>query len=315
MGPLSPVFIVGNARSGTTLMAALLDRHSKISVAPETYFMLIRGIFRAGSRDKRMQNAEITAFLDQGNIRRLRLDKKQYYGRLERTALEPRDVVGAALRQYAFQQGKARGAEKSPVHLRYVREILEMFPDCRIICMVRDGRDVVLSMQKVPSIAKSSGTRKCCHNWNYSSKLAIRFSKEYRKSFMLVKFEDLVSRTEHFVRKVDRFVGAKFEPGQLDHRRVSRVAFKSHMKKADSAIDASRAQSWMTEASPGEIWRMNSIMRPWLVKLGYPGVRSGRRAGLQDAVSHALLDPFFSLSTFGPFRSLYRTFVRGFEPR
>ncbi len=36
MTPISPIFIVGMDRSGTTLMSVLVDAYPRIAVAPET---------------------------------------------------------------------------------------------------------------------------------------------------------------------------------------------------------------------------------------------------------------------------------------
>jgi len=39
LADFQPVFIVGCERSGTTLLASLLDRHSELAVTPETHFI------------------------------------------------------------------------------------------------------------------------------------------------------------------------------------------------------------------------------------------------------------------------------------
>ena len=56
---LSPFFIVGFSRSGTTLLARLLDNHSKVCVTPETRYC--RGVFPCGQVDGRPRNHEFIA--------------------------------------------------------------------------------------------------------------------------------------------------------------------------------------------------------------------------------------------------------------
>ncbi|NIP24402.1 hypothetical protein GWN49_04255, partial [Candidatus Bathyarchaeota archaeon] len=51
-----PFFIVGFSRSGTTLLASLLNRHSRICVTPETRFC--RGVMPCGRPDRRARSHE-----------------------------------------------------------------------------------------------------------------------------------------------------------------------------------------------------------------------------------------------------------------
>jgi hypothetical protein len=55
-------------------------------------------------------------------------------------------VLGTVLSIIAQRQGKPIPVEKTPGHLKSVPLILDWFPEARVVCMVRDGRDVTLSL-------------------------------------------------------------------------------------------------------------------------------------------------------------------------
>ena len=57
---------------------------------------------------------------------------------------------GLAVAYAAHAAGKARWVEKSPIHLLYLREVRRAFPRAPIVRIVRDPRDVALSLERVP---------------------------------------------------------------------------------------------------------------------------------------------------------------------
>ena len=110
-----PPFIVGVARSGTTLLRLMLDAHPELAIPPETHFVprLIKLV------DGGAGPGEVATFLaghprwgDYG------LDAAELERRLD--ALEPFDA-GSALRAfyglYAEGQGKPRWGDKSPPYV------------------------------------------------------------------------------------------------------------------------------------------------------------------------------------------------------
>jgi hypothetical protein len=71
------------------------------------------------------------------------LDKEQVLARI--VSPDFSGVVEAVLKAWADSQGKQRWGEKTPQHVYYWREILECFPQGKIVHIVRDGRDVAAS--------------------------------------------------------------------------------------------------------------------------------------------------------------------------
>ncbi|NQZ13992.1 MAG: sulfotransferase [Alphaproteobacteria bacterium] len=81
-----------------------------------------------------------------------------------------------------------RIVEKTPRHVRYMGRVFRIFPDAKIIAMVRDGRDVVCSMKKRQVPIEKSVNRwlvDCAHIEKYKS----------NPSVYLLKYEDLVTDT------------------------------------------------------------------------------------------------------------------------
>jgi Sulfotransferase family len=130
--PIFP-FVVGCSRSGTTLLRAMLDAHPLLAVPPESHFALAP------------------------NLRSLRgaLRRERWFALWEIEAPDLRglgvaDAIRALFAAYAAKQGKPRYADKTPHYVSHLPLLAERFDEARFVHVVRDGRDVALSLREVP---------------------------------------------------------------------------------------------------------------------------------------------------------------------
>jgi len=114
------VFIVGSPRSGTTVLGEILDRHAEISQWYEPYFIWDRH-FRDAKDDAR--NAEDATPVVQSQIIRSFLT-------------------------YQKKTGSSIIVDKSPRNSLKIPFIRKIFPAAKFIHIIRDGRDVTLSIHK-----------------------------------------------------------------------------------------------------------------------------------------------------------------------
>jgi len=118
-----PIFIVGCQRSGTTLVRLMLDSHPHICCGPETRFL-----------------ADLAKVTRQ-NWKRMShfgFDKAYWHRSMAR-------FFAGIQQDYAASKGKVRWADKTPRYALVLDFIDQLFPDCQVVHVVRDGRDVVAS--------------------------------------------------------------------------------------------------------------------------------------------------------------------------
>jgi hypothetical protein len=174
--PFRPVFIVGCERSGTTLLAVLLDRHSQLAITPETHFFL-RMIGRprpANCRDLTTHEQFLNQLFSNDRMKDLALDRAAVTARFQTRPATAPALFQCILEEYAAMHGKPRAGEKTPLHIWYVPQIIEWFPDAKIIGIVRDGRDVVRSMLAAPWTTDKR-LRPHCLNWIHAVRAAPAF--------------------------------------------------------------------------------------------------------------------------------------------
>lgn len=294
----SPIFVVGVPRSGTTLLSSVLNRHSNISIPPETQFFT--EYLPDDWRNTPVDDSAIDALLTHHRMSDLELDKKELINHMHTSAPCFPELLQGVLECYASKHGKKRAGEKSPNHLSYVPLILDWFPDAKIICIVRDGRDVSQSLMNAPwahnSLIRHSLT------WRDQMIFTQSLSRKYGKSLYILKYESLLLQPTSEIQGVCDFIEESFEEGMLDSSQSETVpgwelAWK---QQAMSSIDASKVSRWNKECSSKDLLYMDCIMRDQLHRWGY------EKTTLAASFFHRLVAQARILPFRRPFRDLFR---------
>jgi hypothetical protein len=148
------VFVVGCGRSGTTLLRLMLDAHPDLAIPPESHFLsrfgraLDRYEVPGGGADRERLAADV---LRTRTFAAWGVPEGDVLARV-RALSEPAsfaDVIDAVYTAYAEPRGASRWGDKTP---RYVLDIPlfdRLFPGSRFVHIVRDGRDVAMSLRSV----------------------------------------------------------------------------------------------------------------------------------------------------------------------
>jgi hypothetical protein len=133
--PREKFFIYGHARSGTTLLTRLIRLHPEVHCNYQAHFFsrppLLRSLVSA---------PEVGEWLS-------RRSNRWNHGR-DLSPLMLRAAADFILEREALQEGKRIVGDKSPNSLldgEAVRLLHDVYPDARLIFIVRDGRDAALS--------------------------------------------------------------------------------------------------------------------------------------------------------------------------
>lgn len=131
--------------------------------------------------------------------------------------------------QLLRENNKKRIIEKTPEHIFCLENMIKKIHDAKIICMVRDGRDVACSHKQRTSF--ESGL----DNW-ISSTMAIEPYLNH-PNIMIVKLEDLVSNPTEIIKEILGFLGESFEEGILDYHKSPAYYYNSRIEKPLNAKD------------------------------------------------------------------------------
>jgi len=198
------VFVVGVARSGTSLLKALLDGHPELWVPPAESFA-VDWCEAADPAAAFLALPRYDALLPSGSLERKRVE--QVLRRRFRRGMGPARAVITFLEALASvtppEAGATRWVEKTPKHLRIVPNLLsELGPRTRVICVVRDPRAVLASQARRWERGRTTqGMRHFARRWATGDVLT-RTLQQQHGQFLAVRYEDLVEAPEKVMRDV-----------------------------------------------------------------------------------------------------------------
>jgi hypothetical protein len=262
---MSPIFIVGANRSGTTLLRLILNAHPRIAIPDELGyfdFNFSRRSFRpwhSPTVPPEQYEEFVIRFLERNeaalaplSINRLKDDI------LSSPRLDLRVPYTRTLQAWTSHHGKSRWGEKTPGNLFYVDLLYDMFPEARFIYLVRDPRAGVNSMNR--SILFSDDTvLNALNRRKYMQEgfdlLQATVPAEQRT---VLKYEDLVAAPEATVQDLCTFIGEQFAPQMLNfHQDADQYmrprAVKAFNQAATQPILKSKIDAWCQDLSADDV--------------------------------------------------------------
>ena len=261
-----PIFIVGAPRSGTTLLRNMLNRHPGIAICGETQFH--RNVYSrrrafGNLADPKNRERLVHEYLSTERIGRLGMDLSKLRGRLVR-ADSYRDVFTGILEHYAESQGKQRCGEKTPQHAVFTETLCDWYPGATIIHLVRDPRDVVASLQRMPWASNSVVTN--ARVWVSRNAAAGRSS--HRPGYLLVYYETLVTRPEQELARICTHLGEEYFSSMLIPQE-ERITYSERSKRSQTAITSDRLGKWKEQLSEAEVALIEWVAGKSMGAFGY----------------------------------------------
>jgi hypothetical protein len=198
------------------------------------------------------------------------------------------EVRRSIRKKFSEAQGQAAlFAEKCPRSVLRVPFIRAVFPEAKLIHIVRDGRDVACSMLpgiggeewrhlKPPNwqtlMSAESGLRRCAQAWKTIMEIAL-YDLAQTPHFTL-RYEDLVQAPERYARALFEFLELPFAPevAAFCMKVQNEVANSYHAQKQvkwfreDHAVRIGR---WRENMSPDEAASVETLLRPLLTQFAY----------------------------------------------
>lgn len=205
------VFVCGCPRSATSAFSWALAEHRELMTSAESNFLfyLLRDI------NGDIYNSYDTAKkISDGWFNKHDISKDKYLQYLGGGLI---DMFNEICDTKTF-------IEQSPENILIVDKLLKVFPEAKIINMIRDGREVVSSMLKSGFNSPwSSNFKLACETWNHYAKKGFDFSQQYPNNVLNVYQKDLVYDTENVVKKVFDFLELDFEENTVIYLKTKRV--------------------------------------------------------------------------------------------
>ena len=285
----NPIFIVGAPRSGTTLLTSFVASHKNIYSGAETQFFNKIGLGSAELKRalKEDEWPDKAIALMQKKLTLSGQSVLELYGKstqdLHDFLSERSPSVGAMLESIVSQKGNGnserRWLEKTPNHLQYVSEILNYFPDAKVILIHRDLRASASSIPKLPWASNSI--------LENAALISSWFEKvdEYKEidRVLFVSYEMLVRDCDNELKKVFDFIHERFDSRVINRESADDITTNNEPWKEDirGSITTSNIGKWKTSLSQELITQLEAVCGKILQKLGYELTTSNKFEPLQ----------------------------------
>jgi hypothetical protein len=262
------VFVGGTARSGTTMLGDLLGAHPDHVCLPETSYK-VHVIRRArwGRPDADL-GAGLELVAQHPKFREMAIPLPAM------TTPSLPALFDQLVTTYGTAIGKP-GAhvwiDQTPSNIAIGRTLLELFPDARLVHLVRDGRAVAASM--LPLDWGPNNVVLAARSWLRTVAQGMALETAYPDRVIRVRFEDLVRDPAPSLARICRFAGLEYREAMTrgGGLAVPKTTVVQHAL-VGKPPDPRRAEAWKTALTPRQIEIFESEVRSLLPLLGYEPV-------------------------------------------
>ena len=281
-------FIVGNPRSGTTLLRHNLDSHSQIAFLLESAWFMNWFEKRMGVSAEGLVTPELVPLLlSKHRLFRdldLGISAEEMYSWIEADPdFSWAKFISTLCNRYGQARGKPLVGNKTPSFVRRIGAMHELWPRTKFVHIIRDGRDVFLSARvkwkdkpdfRHYSTWSQDNVTTAALWWEWNVRLGREAGRLLPPDlYYEMRYERLVEDPQNECARLCQFLRVPFESAMLHHEEN----FQLRHRPDGRAINARVAlpitpglRNWRSEMEAAELQRFEAAAGTLLMELGYP---------------------------------------------
>ena len=293
--PQEVYFVVGHPKSGTTWLSLLLNNHPNIACLHEGHFFYRNDGFL--SFYDALTNSDLLNHWMDRNYNHWVHDKEYELKVITKLAVQ------FYLQRECLVSGKSIVGDKSPSYM--LKPIYDLFPQARIIHIIRDGRDVAVSMayhrskederwmtyemsRRLDDEIKNSQItgRQICLPEDYLIRIANTWVSEvstcrregrqfFGNQYLEIRYEELNDKPEDVLKVVFNFLGASDSPKDISdcNKNSDFKILSGGRKKGEENVHSffrkGISGDWKNVFRESDIEIYSRIAKDLIVELGY----------------------------------------------
>jgi Sulfotransferase family len=283
------LFIVGCARSGTTLLHRLVDAHPLVAIIHETHWITKR--FKEPAVTPEM----VSEMVEHKRFASLGVGREEFEDLLGEP-VSYRRFLGGLFELYAEARSKPLVGDKTPSYVTSIPKLHALWPEARFVHIVRDGRDVCLSVMNWKKAGRIAG-RYATWEEDPVSTTALWWERKVRLGrkgggslpeglYHEVRYEDLINHPGRECVRLCEFLGLPNDDAMLRfHEGKTRMDLPDPKRtpKAAWLPVTSGLRCWRAEMPAEDVERFEAAAGDLLKELGYPLATDPKPGALEHA--------------------------------
>jgi Sulfotransferase family len=272
-----PVFIVGCPRSGTSYLYHLFlsaggfaEFHTQMNVFD--VLEPIYGDLSSDSNKRRMMREWLAskAFRVSG-LRAEEIEKK-----VMAECHSASDFLRIVMEEVARNQRVDRWVDSTPTNVPHMLRIKHDFQDAKFIHIIRDPRDLVLSLDKkgwsrpLPGDKRNSLLAAGVY-WEWIVRKARKYGEQLGADYMETRYEDLVQTPAKELAKIGAFLGCDLAYERIQASSVGSIknpltSFREDLQNGNF----SPVGRWKDKFPAKRLAEFEALIGPYMHEMGYP---------------------------------------------
>jgi hypothetical protein len=275
------LFIVGCPRSGTRLLGRLVNAHPQIAVVHEARFVPGWFVHRRGLTPEGYVTRELVELLvDFPRFEQLRVEREELERlvRADGGEVHYSDLVSGLFDLHGRAEGKRLVADKTPRYVRHIPILHELWPGARFIHLVRDGRDVCLSVSSWKKVVARGGLVARYPTWSEDPvstaalwwERLVRLGREDGSAlapglYHEQRYEALVADPARECAELCAFLGVPYDEAMLHFHEGADLSRPGQ----DTRPPTPGLRDWRSQMRPQDVERFEAAAGELLDDLGY----------------------------------------------
>mgnify|MGYP005993463647 CR=1 FL=1 len=264
---IAPIFITGVWRSGTTLTSRILNNHPDLSITYDTVHFL-RFSYNKYNPIKKRKNVKKLIF----DVQKRLLDRYQI--KISSSVIfknikgdyKYSKIYDSIMKNLLLKNtNKIIWGEKTNLAWTKIPDFFKMYPNGRVIHLIRDPRATLSSWKKFTEASGNKYLDSILNSYN-SMKSAIKYKNIYKdKKYLIVRYEDLVVKPKITIKQICNKLEINYDSTMLNTKifkdiRGNKWKSNSIYKKNLDGISSVAIDRWKKNLKTWEIYLTNNIL-------------------------------------------------------
>jgi len=209
------------------------------------------------------------------------------------------DFLRVVMEEIARNQRVERWVDSTPTNAPHMLRIKGDFPNAKFIHIIRDPRDVVLSLDKrgwtrpLPWDKKNSLLAAGVY-WEWIVRKCRAYGSQIGADYFEVHYEDLVEKPGELLRKLGAFLGCNLDYARIQVNSVGSVkkpltSFKEDLNEGKF----NPVGRWREKFPPEQLERFEALIGNYMKELGYTLATPGSNGSLRTKAMHGVYGIFY----------------------
>lgn len=282
-------FLLGNPRSGTSLLRIMLNAHPDIISPPESGFAHWWFTKYKDWCDEDFNNNRVESFvndlLSSKKIETWSLKKEYLIKHIyEKKPIDYSSLVELVYNSYTLNNNTVKAiVDKNNYYVNHLAELKQIWPDAKYIHLIRDGRDVACSYLEINKLDTKSKYKPIlptdlntiAREWIKNNHNIGQLKKLGKNRYFLIRYEDLILNTDEVLKNLCEFLNVKYNDEMLQYftkkneKNIEPLETIDWKLKTKQKPDKTNIGKYINYLDSNEIEKFNKIAFSMLEKYSY----------------------------------------------